>query len=103
MTEEHIARIANDPRYRRLIRARGRFGWLLAAIMLSAYFGFVLLIAFDKAFLARPVVAGGVTSLGIVIGFAIILLAIVLTGLYVARANRDYDAALAAIRADHSA
>ena len=103
MTEEHLTRIANDPRYRRLIRARGRFGWVLSTIMFAAYFGFVLLIAFDKAFLVQPIVADGVASIGIVIGFALILLAIVLTGLYVARANRDYDAALAAIVADYRA
>lgn len=103
MTDAQLTRIADDPRYRQLIRARGRFGWLLSGIMLAAYFGFVLLVAFDKAFLSQPIVAGGVTSLGIVIGFAIILLAILLTGLYVARANRDYDAALAALRADYGA
>lgn len=101
MTEEQLTRIADDPRYRRLTETRSRFGWLLSGIMLTAYFGFVLLIAFDKAFLAQPIVAGGVTSIGILIGFAIILLAILLTGLYVARANRDYDAALAALVADY--
>lgn len=102
MTDAQLTRIADDPRYRQLIRARSRFGWLLSGIMLAAYFGFVLLVAFDKAFLSQPIVAGGVTSLGIVIGFGIILLAILLTGLYVARANRDYDAALAALVADHA-
>lgn len=101
MTDAQLTRIADDPRYRRLIRARGRFGWLLSGIMFAAYFGFVLLVAFDKPFLAQPIMAGGVTSLGILIGFALILLAILLTGLYVARANRDYDAALAALVADH--
>ncbi len=101
MTEEQLIRIADDPRYIALTGTRSRFGWLLSGIMLAAYFGFVLLIAFDKAFLAQPIVAGGVTSIGILIGFAIILLAILLTGLYVARANRDYDAALAALVADY--
>jgi uncharacterized membrane protein (DUF485 family) len=103
MTDENVARIAADPRYRELVRARGRFGWLLSGIMLAAYFGFVLLIAFDKAFLAQPIVAGGVTSLGILIGFALIVLAILLVGLYVARANRDYDPALAALVAEYCA
>ncbi|GAA0676858.1 uncharacterized membrane protein (DUF485 family) [Sphingomonas insulae] len=103
MIDAQLTRIADDPRYRRLIRARGRFGWILSGIMFAAYFGFVLLIAFDKSFLARPIVAGGVTSLGILIGFALIVLAILLTWLYVARANRDYDAALAALVADHRA
>lgn len=102
MTDAQLTRIADDPRYSQLIRARGRFGWLLSGIMLAAYFGFVLLVAFDKPFLAQPIAAGDVTSLGILIGFALILLAILLTGLYVARANRDYDAALAALVADHT-
>ncbi|MFN3433624.1 MAG: DUF485 domain-containing protein [Sphingomonas sp.] len=103
MTDAELQRIADDPRYRRLVRARGRFGWLLSAIMVAAYVGFVLLVAFDKAFLAQPIVAGGVTSLGILVGFGLILLAIVLTGLYVARANRDYDAALAVLVAEYRA
>ena len=79
-----------DPRYRKLVARRGRFTWALTLVMLAAYFGYILLIAFDKAVLARPI-GGGVTSLGIPVGVGIILLAIVLTGLYVRRANRDYD------------
>eukprot|EP01035_Chromulina_nebulosa_P035795 gene35795-48134_t len=94
MAVDDIARIAADPRYQVLMRRRGRFAWLLTAIMLAAYFGYILLIAFDKAFLAQPI-AGGVTSLGIVIGFGIILLAIALTGLYVHRANTEFDALMA--------
>ena len=72
--------------------------WTLTAIMLAAYFGYILLIAFDKAVLARPIGAG-VTSLGIPIGVGIILLAILLTGLYVRRANREYDPLVRALQA----
>jgi uncharacterized membrane protein (DUF485 family) len=96
-----IAKIDANPKYHALKRQRNTLGWTLTALMLLAYYGYIGLIAFDKAFLAQPIVAGGVTSLGILIGFAIILLAILLTGLYVARANRDYDAALAALVADY--
>ncbi len=102
MAVDDIARIAADPRYQLLLRRRGRFAWALSAVMLSVYFGFILLIAFDKAFLAQPV-AGGVTSLGIVIGFGIILLAIALTGLYVHRANTEFDALMAALVAGDGA
>jgi uncharacterized membrane protein (DUF485 family) len=96
MAGDDIARIAGDPRYETLLRRRGRFTWLLTGVMLAVYFGFILLIAFDKAFLAQPI-GGGVTSLGIVIGFAIILLAIALTGLYVHRANTEFDALVAGL------
>ncbi len=82
--------ILDDPRYQRLLKRRGRFTWTLTIVMLVAYFGYVALIAFDKAVLARPI-GGGVTSIGIPIGVGVILLAILLTGLYVRRANKEYD------------
>ena len=65
--------------------------------MLVVYFGYVALIAFDKAVLARPI-GGGVTSLGIPVGLGVILLAILLTGIYVRRANREYDPLVKALR-----
>jgi uncharacterized membrane protein (DUF485 family) len=95
--DERLARIAEDPRYRALVRRRGRFTLILTCVMLAAYFGYVLLIAFDKALLARPI-GRGVTSIGIPLGLGVILLAILLTGLYVRRANRDFDAVTAALR-----
>jgi len=79
-----------DPRYRRLIKRRGRFTWTLSIVMLVAYFGYVALIAFDKAALAAPI-GDGVTSIGIPIGIGLILLGILLTGIYVRRANKEFD------------
>ena len=86
-----------DPRYQRLVKRRGRFTWTLSIVMLVAYFGYVALIAFDKALLARPI-GGGVTSLGIPVGVGIILLAILLTGLYVRQANKEYDGLVRALK-----
>lgn len=94
---ERLARAAADPRYRQLVDRRGRYTAILTAIMLIAYFGYVLLIAFDKEWLAQPI-AGGATTLGIPIGLGVILLAILLTGLYVRRANKEYDALIDALR-----
>ena len=97
--EARLARIAADPRYVALARDRARFGWTLSALVLAAYLGFILLVAFDKPLLARPI-AGGATSLGIPVGLAIILLAIALTAIYVRRANGAFDARLAEIVAE---
>ena len=58
--------------------------------MLVVYYGFIGLIAFDKEFLARPI-GSGVTTLGIPIAFGVIIFTIVITGLYVRRANSEYD------------
>jgi uncharacterized membrane protein (DUF485 family) len=93
---EGLEALARDPRYRALVRSRGRFTTLLTLAMLAVYFGFILLIAFDKALLARPV-GGGVTSLGILVGLGVILIAILLTALYVRRANGEFDDRLRAL------
>lgn len=95
-------RIAADPRYEALVRRRSRFTWLLTGVMLIVFFGYILLIAFDKALLATPI-GGGTTTLGIPIGIGVILVGIVLTGVYVRRANRDFDKAVDAIRTDAQA
>jgi uncharacterized membrane protein (DUF485 family) len=103
MAEQESAETARDeevladPRYQQLVQRRGRFTWTLSIIMLTAYFGYIALVAFDKSLLARPI-GDGVTSLGIPVGVGLILLAILLTGLYVRRANRDYDPLVDALR-----
>ncbi|MCE7796242.1 DUF485 domain-containing protein [Sphingobium sufflavum] len=97
-----VAAVAADPRYAALVRQRSRLGWSLSALIFIAFVGYLLLIAFDKSLLATPIGAG-VTSLGIPVGLGLILLAIALTGVYVARANSDYDARMAAILKDHGA
>ncbi len=74
----------------------------LSAIIFTAFVGYLALIAFDKALLGTPI-GDGVTSIGIPIGLGLILLAIALTGLYVAYANRHHDAQMAAILKDHGA
>ena len=90
MQDPVVARIEANPKYQALKRKRGGFGWLLTLLMLLAYYGFIGLIAFDKEFLAKPIGAG-VTTLGIPIAFGVIVFTIVITGLYVRRANSAYD------------
>jgi uncharacterized membrane protein (DUF485 family) len=90
MDEDMLARIEADPRYRALIHARSRLAWTLAGIMLASFFSYIALIAFDKELLSTPI-GRGVTSLGIPIGFGLILLAILLTAIYVRRANGAFD------------
>lgn len=98
MTDQ-IAAVQAHPKYQELVRRRTRFGWAMTSIMLVAYFGYVLLIAFNKELLARPIGAG-VTSIGIPLGFGIIILGIALTAIYVRRANSEYDALLQAVLED---
>lgn len=84
--------IENNPKFQQLVAARKSLGWTLSAVMLAIYFGFILLVAFNKPFLGTPLAAGSVTTIGIVIGLAVIVSAFVLTGIYVSKANATYDA-----------
>ncbi|RZL83719.1 MAG: DUF485 domain-containing protein, partial [Variovorax sp.] len=63
MQDDLVARIAAHPQYIQLKRQRDRFGWTLAVLMLAVYYGFVLLVAFDKELLARRL-GDGVMTLG---------------------------------------
>ncbi|MHA6723468.1 DUF485 domain-containing protein [Sphingomonas sp. RS2018] len=96
MDDAALERLGDDPRYRRLVRRRGRLGVTLTAIVMVAYLGFILLVAFDKTLLGRSL-SGGATTLGIPIGLGVIAIAILSTGFYVYRANREFDGAVAAI------
>jgi uncharacterized membrane protein (DUF485 family) len=87
-----IDRVKRDPEFRALERRRSRLAWTLSAIMAAAYFGFILTVAFAPGFLAEPI-GSGTATLGIPLGIGVILSAFVLTGLYVHRANTDFDVA----------
>lgn len=99
MNEAIIERIGQDPRYARLVARRSRFGWIMSAAMFAAFVGFIMLVAFDKAWLSQSI-GDGVTSVGIPVGLGLIGFAILLTGLYVWRANSSYDDEMAAILRD---
>lgn len=85
------ARIAADPNYQALKSRRSRFGWILTLAMLIVYYGFILLIAFRKDVLAARI-GDGVMTWGIPIGFGVIVFTIVITAVYVRRANGEFDA-----------
>ena len=89
-------RIARNPKYQELRAKRSRLGWWLTVLMLIVYYGFIMLVAFNKPFLAQRL-GEGVTTIGMPIGFGVIIFTVVITGIYVRRANQEYDALTEAI------
>jgi len=83
-------RIASDPNYRELKAKRSSFGWWLTLAMMVVYYGFILLVAFNKEFLSQRM-GDGVMTVGIPIGFGVIVFTIVITAIYVKRANSEFD------------
>jgi uncharacterized membrane protein (DUF485 family) len=91
-----LERVRGSAAFTQLERRRNRFGWTLTVIMLGIYVGFILAVAFAPATMGTPV-AGAIT-LGFPIGLGVILSAVALTGLYVWRANGDFDALAETVR-----
>lgn len=91
MKQEMVDRLKNDPDFLQLVRVRSKFAWTLTIVMLLIYFGFVLTIAFDPSILGTPLSTGSVTTVGIPVGVAVIVSAFLLTGIYVRRANGEFD------------
>jgi uncharacterized membrane protein (DUF485 family) len=81
-----------DAEFRILALRQRRVALLLTAAMLALYFGFILLIAFDKPLLARKLGPG--LTLGILLGAGVIVCSWLLTWVYVRWANTHYDTEL---------
>lgn len=91
MEKEIVERIKNDPNFEKLTSGRSRFAWILTIAMLVVYFAFILTIAFNPGALGTPLGDDTVTTIGIPVGIAVIVFAFALTGIYVKRANSEFD------------
>ena len=72
-----------------LVRLRWRVAIALSLLMVVIYFGFILLVGFNKAALGTLLMPG--LSLGIVLGALVIVLTWATTWFYVRWANRHVD------------
>ena len=90
MENDMATKIAANPKYQQLVRTRSSFGWILTAIMMVVYYGYIALIAFNKEVLSARL-GEGVMTVGIPVGFGVIVFTILITGFYVRRANSEFD------------
>lgn len=93
-------KIKADPKFQTLVRQRRRFALILTGITLVMYFSFVLTLAYAPSVFAMPLFEGSVTSVGIPVGIGIIVIAFALTGIYVTKANTDFDKTLNRLKDD---
>lgn len=81
--------LIHSAEFKQLIRHRWTISLLLTSIMFFSYMGFLLVLAYKKESLA-PYVTGKLT-IGLMIAFGLIILAWILTGIYVYWANHVYN------------
>lgn len=89
--DDVVKRITANPKFLEFVAMRNRYAIIMTALGAIAYYGFILLVAFKKEFLALKVGAGMTMSIGVPIGVGVIVFTIVLTWIYVRRANSEFD------------
>jgi uncharacterized membrane protein (DUF485 family) len=90
MDAQALKRIRNNPKFIELERKRNSFSWSLAILMVAIYAAFIGLVAFDHGFMAETIGYGPVT-MAFPLGLGVIAASIILTGVYVVRANSEFD------------
>jgi len=91
MAQETWERIRSNPKFQAFVKKRNNYSILMTMLGAIAYYGFILLVAYNKEFLSQKVAAGAVMSIGIPIGVGVIVFTIILTWIYVRRANSEFD------------
>ena len=91
MSDSLHEKIQANPRFIELVQKRERLAWRLSLTMLGLYLTFIVLVAFKPEWLGARIHADSPMTWGIPAGIGLIISAFVLTGIYVRRANGEFD------------
>ena len=81
--------IVESPDFKRLVSRRWSVSMTLLVLLFVTYYGYILLIPYAPELMRTRI--GEVTTAAIPIGIAVIVVAFVLTAVYVGWANTTYD------------
>jgi uncharacterized membrane protein (DUF485 family) len=89
--QDVLDRVTANPKFLQFVAMRNRYSIIMTLLGAVAYYGFILLVAYNKEFLATKVGPGMTMSIGVPIGVGVIVFTIILTWVYVRRANGEFD------------
>ena len=92
-----LDRVTANPKFLEFVAMRNRYSIIMTIVSAAAYYGFILLVAFEGPWLGTKMGAGMTTSIGVPIGVGVIVFTIILTWIYVRRANGEFDSTNEAI------
>ena len=92
-----LDRVTANPKFLEFVAMRNRYSIIMTIISAAAYYGFILLVAFQGPWLGTTLGAGMTTSIGVPLGVGVIVFTIILTWIYVRRANGEFDSTNEAI------
>lgn len=84
-------RIRQNPKFAELVSRRTRFAILLSLIVLVPYYSFMMVTAFAPSLLGQPIADGSTVTIGWPIGALLVVGSWLLTGVYIRRANGEFD------------
>lgn len=91
MSEQTYERVVNHPQFHELCKKRNRFAVVLSFIVLGVYYAFVMVASLHPGLFSSPLAEGLTWPVGLAAGFAIQAFAFLMTGVYVSRANSEFD------------
>ena len=89
--QDVIDRVTANPKFLEFVAVRNRYSIIMTIVSAAAYYGFIVLVAFQGPWLGTKLGAGMTTSIGVPIGVGVIVFTIILTWIYVRRANGEFD------------
>ena len=89
LPQKSVHEIIESKEFKSLVMKRWRVSLVLLALLFVSYYGYILLIAGNKSFVSQKI--GEVATLAIPLGIASIVIAWILTAVYVVWANNVYD------------
>ncbi len=90
MNNELVDRIEENPKYQELVTKRTALGMKLGAFVLLMFYGYILVIAFNKDILAMKI-GDNMTTIAFPIALAILVLSFITTLIYVNKANNEFE------------
>ncbi|HMT80648.1 MAG TPA: DUF485 domain-containing protein [Azonexus sp.] len=84
-------KIRANPRFAELVGKRTRFAIMLSIIVLVPYYSFMLLVSLQPQLFAGKISDGSVITIGWPIAALIVIGGWLMTGVYVNRANGEFD------------
>ena len=98
--QDTLDRITANPKFLKFVAKRNTYSAIMTILGSIAYYGFILLVAFNKEWLGTKLGPGMTTSIGVPIGVGVIVFTVILTWIYVRRSNGEFDSENEAIIAE---
>ncbi|WP_394261337.1 DUF485 domain-containing protein [Moraxella boevrei] len=91
MNDNQLEQIKNHPSFKLMESKKSKLGLAFTVLTLVVYFSYIIMVGTNPALFGTPVMAGKVTTIGIYWGLFVIFFSIIITAIYVYKANGEFD------------